>query len=657
MRGRRGWDRVGYLFRACVGRARTATGHCGGGAGPDRVAAMPAPPSPSTTPRSRLATLLVGLLLSVLAWPAFALGLGQVEVRSRAGEPLLAEIPIISSDPSELEYLEARLASPETFRRIGLDPPTGLVSDLRFSIALDARGRPVVRITTEQPVEQPVLNFLVEVEWGQGRLVREYSALVATPDTVAAPAQPPIQAPQAAPSNVIERLPDAAPPTEDATAAGEPADTPASDADTVATSAEPVQAEPAPPPRAQAPAPVARAPAQAPAPGGEFGPVQRGQTLSEIAASLAAGSGYSLNQVMLALLRSNPEAFIGGNINLIRQGAVLRIPPSDAWSETSVAEANAIVREHVARWREMRRPVPQPDAVAAGEAAPAGQTGDARSGASASSAPRVADARLEIVPAAAEGAGGTSTQTGTAAGGEGDMLQQQELVQTRETLAAREAELEELKSRLAELEQLQQQQAQLIQMKDSELAAAQQRLAESNARSPEAGALPWLWLGIGLVAAVLLAAWLLSRRPRPAPARKGVPGFAAAPAGAREPTVKPAGKAPVAPAPGPVPPEPEPEPAPPPAPQKAPTWTAPPAAATGASPTWHVGGGARTEAPSGAEVVPLNAGPAGQDRIELARAYLDLGDTDTARSLLQEVADFGDPGPRDEALQLLRELA
>src|SRR5690606_16433522 len=87
------------------------------------------------------------------------------------------------------------------------------------------------------------------------------------------------------------------------------------------------------------------------------------------------------------------------------------------------------------------------------------------------------------------------------------------------------------------------------------------------------------------------------------------------------------------------------------------TWTAAPPAATGASPTWHAGGDVRVEPRSGAELPPLDAGPAGRDRIELARAYLELGDTDTARSLLQEVADFGDPGPRDEALQLLRELA
>src|SRR5690606_18487208 len=86
--------------------------------------ATSAPPHRSHAPGRGRAALSAGLLRSVLAWPGFALGLGQVEVRSRAGEPLLAEIPIISSDPSELEHLQARLASPDTFRRIGLDPPS-----------------------------------------------------------------------------------------------------------------------------------------------------------------------------------------------------------------------------------------------------------------------------------------------------------------------------------------------------------------------------------------------------------------------------------------------------------------------------------------------------------------------------------------------------
>ena len=131
----------------------------------------------------RLSRLRVALAIALVAvaGPAAALGLGQIQVKSKVDQPLLAEIPIISSDPSELEQLQARLASPDTFRRIGLDPPTGAAADLDFSVALDERGRPVIRVTSSAPVDQPLVTFLVEVDWGSGRLVREYSALLDSP--------------------------------------------------------------------------------------------------------------------------------------------------------------------------------------------------------------------------------------------------------------------------------------------------------------------------------------------------------------------------------------------------------------------------------------------------------------------------------------------
>ena len=138
--------------------------------------------------------------LAIAPGPAAALGLGQIQVKSQPGQPLVAEIPIISSDPAELQGLQVRLASPETFRRVGLEPPQGLVSSLRFEPAIDATGRPVIRVSSATAVEQPLLTFLVEVDWGQGRLVREYSALLDAPRTVSAPLQPPIQAATAAPA-------------------------------------------------------------------------------------------------------------------------------------------------------------------------------------------------------------------------------------------------------------------------------------------------------------------------------------------------------------------------------------------------------------------------------------------------------------------------
>jgi len=616
--------------------------------------------------------LLAGSLLAI-AGPALALGLGRIEVRSQQGQPLLAEIPVVSTDPAELRQLQARLASPETFARIGLEPPRGVVSDLQFNVALDARGRPVIRVTSAAPVTQEALTFLVEVDWGQGRLVREYSALVAVPDTVAAPAQPTIQAPAAAPAPGIVRAPtpsasQPAPAPQPTATPAEPA--PASDAVAATPPAPPPAAAPAPRP---SPAPVARPAAAGLAPGDALPAVRAGQTLSSIAAPLANEAGISVNQAMLLLLRTNPDAFIGGNLNLVRQGAVLRVPARDAWNRFTAAEANAVVREQVGQWRELRRPAPQPADAAALASSTAATAAAAAAAAAATpaapaAAPRSAEARLEITPPA-NGTQPSGTQSGIAAGAGGDMLRQ-ELQTANETVAARNAEIDELKARLSDLEKLQQQQQQLIQMKDAELAAAQQRMETSNQQTPEAAAapFPWLWLGLAILVVGALA-FVLGRRgrkPSTTPrfdsstlaAATAAP--AAAPVVVPEPATPPA--APAAPpafvrdAPAPVAVASEPAPV-----------AAPPAS----GPTWHASGApdplvepvppvdAATPAPAAVE---LDAGdavevPIGIERIELARAYIDLGDTETARTLLQEVVDGDDLVAAAQAAQLLRTLA
>lgn len=596
--------------------------------------------------------LLAGGLLA-LAGPVLALGLGRIEVRSQQGQPLLAEIPVVSSDPAELRQLQARLASPETFARIGLEPPRGVVSDLQFNVALDRSGRPVIRVTSAAPVTQEALTFLVEVDWGQGRLVREYSALVAVPDTVAAPAQPTIQAPMAAPAPSIVRPPVApAPPPQQAAAPESPTDD-----DAIATTQTPPTPTPTPTP-APTPAPVARPADAAVTPDDALPAVRAGQTLSSIAAPLAEEAGISVNQAMLLLLRTNPEAFIGGNLNLIRQGAVLRVPARDAWTQFSAAEANAVVREQVGQWREMRRPAPQP-AEPVADAAPTTATTTPPA-----AAPRAADARLEITPPASDSQP-AGTQSGIAAGAGGDMLRQ-ELQQANETVAARTAEIDELKARLDDLEQLQQQQQQLIQLKDAELAAAQQRMEASNQQQASVAApMPWLWLGVAILIVAALA-FLLGRRGRTPAARRP---FDSAALAASLPTSTANATSPAVAVPEPATPPafvretsaplPVVEPAPvavPPA-SGGPTWHAPPAAPSSepeALPVAEV-------APAGDAQVELDTGdavetPIGVERVELARAYIDLGDTDTARSLLLEVVEGDDLAAAAQAAQLLRTL-
>lgn len=637
--------------------------------------------------------LVIGLLLAlgIASAPALALGLGQLQMRSQPGEPLLAEIPIVTSDPSELDNLQARLASPDTFRRIGLQPPQGIVSDLQFQVALDARGNPVIRVTSAAPVQEAQLTFLIEVDWGQGRLVREYSALVDAPRTVSAPAQPPIQAPVAPPSNSIVR-----PQPPEPIAATEPEPAPDAASAEVEASApdQTPPAEPQPEPSAIAVAPPPAPPAPAPAAvvdsrPGEYGPVQAGDTLGEIAQRLQP-EGRTLDQTMLALLRANPGAFINDNVNLVKQGAILRMPGDDALSQYSASQARAVVREQISQWRQMRQPAPQPEAVA-GDAPP-----PASSPAGSANAPRVAGARLEITPPSQGSGQRAGTRSGIAAGGEGQMLRQ-EMQQARETLAARNAEVDELKARVAELETLQQQQQQLISLKDSELAAAQQRLATSNqqpaptlagttapaqpepAASDTDGGGAWLWplLGLALIAAGIVGWLLMRRKPAPAPGRSfqtsalaaGMPGSGVAMRDADDDDDDIEEDAETDSSDDSDDDDVDPEVA-----DRGPgsdgqnasdatNWNSPPAGSDQmASPTWHSGSRpvASTDLPPPREPARQagspDPAPAGNDQVELARAYIDLGDADTARSLLQEVAEGGDADARDEARRLLREM-
>lgn len=664
------------------------------------------------------------LLLALASSSAMALGLGDIRVLSKPGQPLLAEIPVISADPSELENLRVALASPATFARVGLEPPSGLVSELQFELTRNAQGRAVVRVSSQAPVATPSLNFLIEADWGQGRLVREYSALVDAPNSAAAVAEPEIVAPAGAMSNAIIR---------------EPAP------EAAAVAAPSRRAEAAAAPRPATPRPVQSAPAGPVAADGSV-TVQRGQTLSQIAGSLAREQGINRDQAMIALLRANPEAFIRGNVNLLKQGAVLRTPGAEGLAGIDAQQAAAIVREHTAQWRQSRAAIPQPadsGVAAVPSPAPAAPTAAGQG------------ARLEIAPAVAAGTT-AGTTTGTAAGTEGDMLGNEQLRQAKEDVATRDAEIQELRERVAELEKLKAQQQSLITMKDNDLAAAQQRLEQApGTRDSASGG--WYWLGL-IVLLLVVGGWALVRRRKPSPlpplSRDGLDGTASAAAvpaadyvdelaeqrddAHRAPDEEAIAEADVyaglrrepvfSLAPSPHDAEPH-------DPLDDPRWSAtatddapvlPEVEATAASaygieadaqhvnvdealfrepapliePPAHALEAAAqpsfrgvfefpdetataeraadaSEDSIGADVEPLMAvhddttdgadpvadnapvapiGSPGRDRLELAIAYLDLGDAETARTLLQEVAVGADPHSQAEARELLARL-
>ncbi|MBN8483130.1 MAG: fimbrial protein FimV, partial [Xanthomonadales bacterium] len=129
--------------------------------------------------------LSLAIALALGATDAFALGLGPIQVRSGLNQPLVAEIPVIQGNPGEAEGLIVQLASADDFDRVGLNRAS-IGVPIEFTLAKNARGEPVIRITSQDIVREPFLGFLVEANWPKGRLLREYTVLLDPP--VMAPA-------------------------------------------------------------------------------------------------------------------------------------------------------------------------------------------------------------------------------------------------------------------------------------------------------------------------------------------------------------------------------------------------------------------------------------------------------------------------------------
>jgi pilus assembly protein FimV len=268
---------------------------------------------------------------------AVALSLGDIDLKSALNQPFSAEIPVATDSEHELASLNVGLASIATFEQYGLER-VAFIGDFRFEI-VPAGANGIVRITSREPVVEPFVTLLLEISWPSGRLLREYTVLLDPPVFAAEAAAPVVAAPTAGPAPGPTRVVRPAPQE---------------------SSARPA---PAPAPRTATPAPRAPAPT-----GGSYGPVQRNDTLWGIAGRYAEGAGIQRNQMMMAIYRANPEAFIG-NINRLKAGMILRVPDADELQRLSSGEATAEVRRQNQDWRGATqedagtlRLVPPPDA-------------------------------------------------------------------------------------------------------------------------------------------------------------------------------------------------------------------------------------------------------------------------------------------------------
>ncbi len=381
-------------------------------------------PKVMTSMKTTLKATLVATAIAMLPFGAQAAGLGAINVLSGLGQPLRAEIDV-QATPEELRSLNARLAPPAAFSQANLGYPS-VLSSLRFSV--ETRGnRSVIKVSSDQRVDEPFIEMLVEVEWIGGRLMRQYTFLLDPVELT----RPPLAA---------------------------------------AVITQPAQAA-----RPASPGPVqTAAPRTAESMAGARYQVARGDTLHSIA-NRNRPAGTTVEQVMIAMLRQSPDAFADGNINRLRAGAILTIPDRTQVESLTAEAARREVVAHAGDFEAYRRglagtatrrDVPVPDSRE--------QAGTIT--------PRVAEA---------EAATATRDRVEVSAGGVDDRAESERVARLQaleEELVARERSLEEAYARLGDLEQNIRDLQALIEMR-SESMARMQQLAEAAASSVPVDAL------------------------------------------------------------------------------------------------------------------------------------------------------------------------
>jgi len=291
----------------------------------------------------------------LLASQTWALGLGRLTVQSALGETLRAEIDVTSITAEEASSLRLRVAPPDAYRAAGVEYNAALTS-AQVQAVRRPDGRTVLRITGDRAVTEPFVDVIIEATWATGRLVREYTLLLDPPGARTAPPPP---APAVAP--VITPAPAPAP----ATAPSLPP------APAPVDSGAPAPALPST--TTPAPRPMTRAPAPAPLASGDEYRVQRGDSLSRIAARVQK-PGVSLDQMLVSLYRANPDAFMGQNMNRLRSGVVLSVPSADAAGQVPAQEAREVIQAQSADFAAYRQRLASGSTVIP-EEAPARQAG------------------------------------------------------------------------------------------------------------------------------------------------------------------------------------------------------------------------------------------------------------------------------------------
>ena len=382
--------------------------------------------------------LAVASCVSLAPCISEAAGLGKLTVLSGLGQPLKAELEV-AANREELVGMTARLAPQSAFRQAGVDY-SSVLGDLRFSVEKRPDGKAVVKVTSDKPINEPFLDFLMELNWPSGRLVREYTFLLDPPEIAAKQTARPV-----ADARVVEMV----------RGGGAQVDR----AERSESAERPKLSKPAPRPVVDDKPPAADKKATGSA---EVRAVQSGDTLRKIAAETRM-EGVSLDQMLVGLFQKNPDAFIGNNMNRLKAGAILGLPEKAEIEAVSDAEAKKMLLAQSGDWNAYRQKL-----ASATAKAPAKDDSPAQA-----SAGKIT-AKVDEKALPAEQAKDQVKVSRTEMAAKGDAAGKSVLASEAD-LIARDRSLKEAQERLVLLEKNVSELQKLLEMKNQKLAELQQQ--------------------------------------------------------------------------------------------------------------------------------------------------------------------------------------
>ncbi len=409
--------------------------------------------------KSKIKQISLAVCLALLPLSSYAAGLGKLNVNSGIGEPLKAEIELLSVTPEELSTLAASIASEDAYAQQGI-PRLGIHNNIKVEIAKNSDGSPVLKIRSSQPVSDPYLDMLIQVDWATGRLQREYTVLLDPPGyRPESTASTPVTLPLTGSTNSTQSTNKA--PTSNLGEATQP-------------DAQKTKKQKRLAPTVMQQEPVSESVAK----NEQELTTKRGDTLSAVAKEVQV-EGVSLDQMLVGLYENNKEAFTKGNMNRLKVGQIIKVPSKEVLTNVDGQQAKKIIKMHSVNWTAYR------NALAGNvEAAPAMAEVEQKQ----STSGKIATAEDKAAPLATGPKDVVKLSAGDIAGTknakEAAKSVEAKIIALQEETTARENSLKEANDKTAALEKQIADMQKLIAMKSQSMADMQKN-AEATAKKSE----------------------------------------------------------------------------------------------------------------------------------------------------------------------------